>query len=108
MLLSVQERVREIGVLKTLGWRAQSLFVLYLTEAALLCTGGSLVGIGLARLAFSGDTLRFGPIILPVFLCTEVTMAKALTIGIVLSLVSGVAPALYAKRMSITRALRLA
>lgn len=107
MLLSVQERVREIGVLKTLGWRARSLFTLYLTEAAVLCGGGALLGIGLARLAFHGDTLRLGPIILPTFLCTEPTIAKALLIGVVLSIVSGIAPALYAKRLSITRALRL-
>jgi len=107
MLLSVQERVREIGVLKTLGWRSRSLFVLYLTEAAVLCTDGALIGIGLARLACSGETLRLGPIILPTFLCTNITMLKALAIGLGLSLVSGIAPALFAKRMSITRALRL-
>jgi putative ABC transport system permease protein len=107
MLLSVQERVREIGVLKTLGFRSGSLFGLYLVESSILCIGGALIGILLARSLYSGGTLRVPMIVLPGFLCTTRTMAQALLIGVALALVSGIAPAIFARRISITKALRL-
>src|SRR5207302_854604 len=47
MLMSVRERVRELGVLRATGWRRADVFHLVLVEAALLgALGGALGALG--------------------------------------------------------------
>lgn len=47
---SVQERTREIGILRAIGYRQQHILRIFLLEAALLCASGAIVGylIGMA------------------------------------------------------------
>ncbi len=52
MMVSVLERIREIGILKALGMRNRSILLLYLNQALLLATIGSAVGVVLG-IAFS-------------------------------------------------------
>ena len=47
MLVSVSERVGEIGLLKSLGGRPSDIRVLFLTEAAALCALGAAAGVAL-------------------------------------------------------------
>ncbi|MCC6671972.1 MAG: FtsX-like permease family protein [Planctomycetes bacterium] len=107
MLLSVKERVREIGVLKTLGFPNPSLFGLYLAESALLCGGGAVLGLGLAMAAFHGQPVRLATVIFPEFGVAGSTQVAALLIGALLALISGVGPGLVAARVPIVKALRL-
>ncbi len=107
MLLAIKERVREIGVLKTLGFRRATLGWLYVAESTLLCGGAALLGIALARGLFHGQTIVFGTVILPSFLCTDGTIGRALLLGALLAGISGLAPALYARHLPIVRAMRL-
>jgi putative ABC transport system permease protein len=106
MLLSVRERVKEIGILKTLGFRNASLRALYLTEALAVCGGGALCGTGLARLLWHGQPIRLATVIFPEFVVTDGTLVSAVLIGGLLALVAGIAPAVIASRQSIVGTLR--
>jgi putative ABC transport system permease protein len=48
ILMSVLERLQEIGILKTMGAMPGDIFILVWTETMILCTGGGIAGIGLA------------------------------------------------------------
>lgn len=48
ILMSVLERMQEIGILKTMGAMPGDIFLLVWTETFILCAGGGLAGIGLA------------------------------------------------------------
>jgi putative ABC transport system permease protein len=48
ILMSVFERLQEIGILKTMGAMPGDIFLLVWSETLLICTGGGIAGIGLA------------------------------------------------------------
>ena len=48
VLMSVLERMQEIGILKTMGAMPGDIFLLVWTETLILCTSGGIAGIGLA------------------------------------------------------------
>ena len=105
MAMSVRERIRETGVLKTLGFQSGTVLGLILSEAALLSILGGLLGVGGAWLAaqsassmLAGYGLALGLPLWGVPLC----LGAALAIG----LLSAVIPAASASRMKITEALR--
>ncbi len=50
VLMSVLERVQEIGILKTMGAMPGDIFRLVWTETLILCVGGGIAGIGFALL----------------------------------------------------------
>jgi putative ABC transport system permease protein len=107
MAMSVRERVREVGVLKTLGFTRESILGMILGEAVLLALLGGALGLGIAAIlcslvrkapGFIGQikTLSIHP---PVALAC---LAVAAAIGLISSLV----PAWGAARTSIVEALR--
>ncbi len=106
MLMSVFERTREIGVLRSLGWRRRSILRLILTEALWLGLLGGLVGIGigmgLAFLLTLEPTL--GSMLSPLWEWPVVT--RVITISILLGLLGGLYPAYRATRMQPIEALR--
>jgi len=105
--MSVRERVREVGVMKTLGYTQQNILGIILGEAVIISLVGAVLGIGLAVLmtglvrsmpTFNAqlETLTLqAPVAV---LC----LALAATIG----LVSAFIPAYSASRISIVDALR--
>ena len=97
--MSVFERTREIGVLRSLGWRRRRVLFLILGESLILALLGGLVGIGLGvavvfALGKSSSWLgAFG---------TQVSselFIRALVTVIVLGLVGGAYPAWWASRL---------
>lgn len=48
ILMSVLERLQEIGILKTMGAMPGDIFTLVWTETLILCTGGGIAGVALA------------------------------------------------------------
>jgi putative ABC transport system permease protein len=103
--MSVRERTREIGVMKTLGFTANAVLALVIVEAVSLALIGGILGVGLAYVTtqamadvvitfFTG----FGMPIWGVPIC----LAVAAVIGVASSIV----PALIASRTQITDALR--
>ena len=100
MFVSVKERTREIGIRKAIGAKKRTILGQFLTEAALLCLIGGLVGLALATL-LSMAVNRFLP--------TRVqmdTVLLAIVISLVTGVLSGLAPAWTAAKMDPVEALR--
>jgi putative ABC transport system permease protein len=104
MALTVRERTREIGVLKTLGFTGGRILRLVLGESVLLALLGGLPGLALAALA----TAALRPSVsnlLPGFALTGDIVAAAIILMLALGLITGIIPALNAMRLKIATAL---
>ena len=102
MLVSVQERTREIGLRKALGARTRDVVLQFLIEAILLCGVGGLVGIGLGiGLAEAADALTPLPAIV-----TGWSVALAFGVSVGIGVAFGTFPARRAGRLDPVVALR--
>jgi putative ABC transport system permease protein len=104
MALTVRERTREIGVLKTLGFSGGRILRLVLGESVLLALLGGLPGLALAALA----TVWLRPSVsnlLPGFALTGDIAAEAIVLMLALGLITGIIPALNAMQLKIATAL---
>lgn len=104
MMMSARERTGEIAVLKTVGFSDRTLFGLVMLEAGAIAFAGALLGLGTARLIYSGDFNAGG--FLPGFGVTPDTLALGVAVTLLLMLASGVAPAVRAARLPVVQALR--
>ncbi|MEM9364677.1 MAG: ABC transporter permease [Planctomycetota bacterium] len=106
MIMTVQERTREIGVLRAIGWKRSRIIKMILSESLLLSAIGAIVGIVGAMLLVNGLTR------LPAVngLIEGDIAPHVIGYGVVLALavgfVGGMLPALIASRMTPTSALR--
>ena len=100
MMQSVRERIPELAVLKTLGFTDRGVLTLVLAESLLLCLFAAAIGLALAALIFPMMKDFLGEPTLP---------ARVLVLGAViatvLAFVTGLPPALRAKRLNIVDAL---
>ena len=104
MALSIRERTREIGVLKTLGFSGPRILRLVLGEAVLLALIGGLPGLGLAMLA--AFLLRESPgNFVPKIAVTPGIAATAIVLMLALGIITGLIPALNAMRLKTATAL---
>ena len=107
MAMSVRERVREVGILKTLGFTPASILGMVLGEACAISIAGGTIGYLISTLLmrmvakspFGGLLPPFQPFELPV------ALACVFTAGII-GLMSSLVPAMSASRTSIVQALR--
>jgi putative ABC transport system permease protein len=115
MLVSVTQRTREIGVIKSLGATRRSILLQFLLEAMVIVTAGGLIGV------LAGVTISMAvgtlPLLGPLFKDTsgagdihlKVSEFAVLTSTIMLEivgLVSGLLPAIRASRLDPIDALR--
>jgi putative ABC transport system permease protein len=107
MAMSVRERVREVGVLKTLGFARSEILTMILGEALAISIGGGLIGYLLSAVLMRG--VVHSPIggFLPTlpFIEFGVGAACIATAGFV-GMISAMVPAFGASRLSIVEALR--
>jgi putative ABC transport system permease protein len=102
MLVSVTERIREIGLRKALGATPGAVRRQFLTEASVLGLAGGLLGLAVGYL---GARLLPGAIGQPVTV-QPVVAVVALAISVAIGIAAGVYPAARAARLAPIDALR--
>ncbi len=119
LLMSVYERIREFGVMRSLGLQARRLIALVLLEALLLTGAGTLVGLGIGipvvlwvgevgvELTLFSDALRDYGIGVRMYPAVELAdVLIPVTLAIVTAVLSALWPALKAARLRPAEALR--
>jgi len=105
--MSVRERIREVGILKTLGFTPEIIFGTLLGEAAVLALTGGVIGSflawGLCRLISNAplpiQQLRLVSV-------TPLIALLSLLVALLIGLASGLVPSLGASRRSVLDSLR--
>lgn len=106
MLMSVMERIREIGILRAVGWRKRRVVGMVLGEALVLSLLGAIVGI-LGAVVLTGLLSRLPSV--NGFLSGEIAplvMFQGLGIAVIVGLLGGLYPAWRAAMLLPTEAVR--
>jgi putative ABC transport system permease protein len=104
MVMTVRERTREIGVLKTLGFSGGRILRMVLGESILLALLGGLPGLGAALLLIGSVRDSLMSFVPTLSLYPDIA-AAAVGLMVVFGLVTGLVPALNAMRLNIVTAL---
>ncbi|WP_022699453.1 ABC transporter permease [Oceanicaulis alexandrii] len=104
MVMAINERTKEVGVMKTLGFSSSRIFTHVMSESVLLSLVGGLLGLGAAVLLLSGIAQVAGGQ-LPGLGVGRDTWIQAFGLMIAFGLVTGFVPALNAMRLKIVDAL---
>jgi putative ABC transport system permease protein len=104
MAIAVRERIRELAVLKAVGFSDIFVLVLVVFESLLVAAIGGAVGLTLAKLL----TLRGDPTggLLPFFYLPTQAMAVGAVLALAVGLAAGIWPAYSAGRLKVVDALR--
>ncbi|MCT4687883.1 ABC transporter ATP-binding protein/permease [Vallitalea sp.] len=107
LFISVLERQREIGLLISIGGTKKDIKKIFVTEGLLLGTLASTAGVILSIVMF----LAINPMAIkhmnyPIYNPNILTLMIALTVGIIVSLVSSIVPAVKASKLSPIELLR--
>ncbi len=104
MAIAVRERVRELAVLKAVGFSDGFVLGLILGETVIVAAVGGALGVSLAKLF----TLRGDPTggLLPFFYLPPRAMAAGVALAIAVGFLAGVLPAVAAMRLRVVEALR--
>ena len=108
-LMSVQDRIKEHAVMKTLGYSRSNVFLIVLLETTIIGVVGGIVGIASAVIAIISSGLAIGAEAVTIAFTPSVELV--LTGGVLLavgSMIAGVIPAWVASRTSIIGALHAA
>ena len=107
MAMSVRERIKEVGILKTLGYTSGTILFLILGEAGVLALLGGAVGL---LFAFGlTDVVRHGPSFIQAMKTLSITPDVAgalLALAFLIGIISSFVPAYNASRTSILESLR--
>ncbi|HKU21671.1 MAG TPA: FtsX-like permease family protein [Terriglobales bacterium] len=104
MAIAVRERIRELAVLKAVGFSDTFVLLLVVFESLLVAAIGGAVGLTLAKLL----TLRGDPTggLLPFFYLPTRAMAVGAVLALAVGLAAGIWPAYSAGRLKVVDALR--
>lgn len=104
MAIAVRDRIRELAVLKAVGYSDTFVLGLVLAEALLLALVGGSLGIALAKLlTLGGDPTRG---LLPFFYLPASAAAAGIALALLVGILGGILPAVSAMRLRVVDALR--
>ncbi len=104
MAIAVRERVRELAVLKAVGFSDVFVLVLVLAESLLIAAIGGALGIAGAKLlTLNGDPTHG---MLPFFYLSSSTAAAGIAVALAVGVIAGLLPAFSAMRLNVVNALR--
>jgi putative ABC transport system permease protein len=107
MAMSVRERVREVGVLKTLGFTPGTILGLILGEAVAISIAGGAIGYLISMLLLKGvQRSPMGGFLPSLHMFDPVIAVVCIALAALIGLVSALVPALGASRAPIVEALR--
>ncbi len=108
--MAVRERMRELAVLKAIGFSWRLLFAMLVTEAALLAgvagVFGAVGSLGLTRAMAQLVSLRPEMSPLASFIVTNAILVQALFVALFIGILSGVVPSWGGARRSVASTLR--
>lgn len=104
MAQAVRERIRELGVLKAIGFTDAQVLSMVLAESLIISFIGGAIGLGLGWLAVSAGDPTKGA--LPVFIFPTADLVVGIVIVVALGVVTGALPAVQAMRLNAVDALR--
>lgn len=108
--MTVLERTREIGMLRSIGATRRQIIVLILTEGVLLAVIGSLAGLAAGALLARGLIQTMGDILavgLETYTIPMSSLAKSVIVGVVVTLASALLPAIQGSSVSPMEALQV-
>jgi putative ABC transport system permease protein len=113
MVMSITERFREIGIMKSLGADERDIRLLFLVESAVIGTVGSVVGIAagwaatrIVSVIMKAIMAREEMVVFEPFATPEWLVGLAFLFGLLISLLAGTWPATRAARVDPVEALR--
>jgi len=104
MAMTVRERVRELAILKALGFADGFVLMMVLAESILVAVIGGSIGLGLAKLLTLGGDPTHG--MLQFFYIKTQTLIIGVVLASVVGFAAGILPALSASRLRVVDALR--
>lgn len=104
MVMSIRQRIKEIGILRTLGFRTPHILLLIFGETVSVSLAGCALGLAAAA---AGVGLLAGPLrgITPALAFSPATAASALGIAILVGAAAGLVPGVIAIRLRLVNAL---
>jgi len=107
LVMSVSERVKEIGILLAIGWSSFMIYRTILYESMIICLAGSILGSAGAWTALKllQESRSLGLGLIPVTISPAI-VAGAMILALFLGLVCSVYPAVMSLKMSPAKALR--
>lgn len=106
MSMTIRERMREVAILKSMGYTRQTLLWLVLGESVFIAMLGLIVGLLLSRTLGAIDVFSLTKGFIPFFRPTPETYVGVTLIGVGIGVASGIVPALQASGMTIAQAMR--
>ncbi len=107
MSMNFRDRMNELAILKSLGFRSALVFALIQTESLAICALGGVLGAGIPYVAFTHTPLRNYTI--PLIQALEiypVVCAQGVLIAVVVGVIAAALPSWSALRMTVVSALR--
>nr|WP_320162162.1 ABC transporter permease [uncultured Methanoregula sp.] len=107
MMMSVNERIKEIGIMRSIGTQKKEVMSMFIYEAAIIGIIGSIVGGILSLLAgYAISALMLNSTKYLFTLATAISVTEGVAFGIVICLACGIYPAWQAANMNPIDALR--
>jgi putative ABC transport system permease protein len=104
MAIAVRERVRDLAVLKAVGFSDVFVLTLVLAESMLIAALGGALGLAGAKLLTLGGDPTHG--MLPFFYLSPATTVQGFGLALIVGVVAGLLPALSAMNLNVVDALR--